>query len=349
MRSAATAIEYRRLRAPQGDRTVLIEPPPDELGAVVDRNVRDRASEDCDVQGRSLATLRQQARREMLVEAGRWVAGHSDVGPAPQHSTDDAAGLIFLAGHQPGLFHPGVWAKNFALDALARRHGAVAVNLLIDSDTAKDTSVRVPGGSPSEPTVEAMVLDRPEPRIPYELRSIVDRAGVRRLRPSRGPADRAVGGRSADRDLLAVGARADGANGQSGDVSGAGPPPAGDRLGAADARDSAEPIVPGRAVLLVRGPPVGAAPTTVGHLQRRAGRVSPGTSHAKRGASGARPGPRRRLVRDAAMDRLGRRSPPPCALRPSARRPDRVGRPPAVWSGICRLRPRATPPGPSDD
>ena len=35
------------------------------------------------------------------------------------------------------LFHPGVWLKNFALGTLARRLNAVAVNLLIDTDTIK--------------------------------------------------------------------------------------------------------------------------------------------------------------------------------------------------------------------
>ena len=56
-------------------------------------------------------------------------------------------GPIFLAGHQPELFHPGVWLKNFALGALARQHGATAINLLIDSETVKHTGVRTPGGS----------------------------------------------------------------------------------------------------------------------------------------------------------------------------------------------------------
>ena len=79
----------------------------------------------------------------------------------------NAEGLIFLAGHQPELFHPGVWLKNFALGTLARQHGATAINLLIDSDTVKDTG---PAGTraarPSIPRVEVIPFDRPEPRVP---------------------------------------------------------------------------------------------------------------------------------------------------------------------------------------
>ena len=43
-----------------------------------------------------------------------------------------------LAGHQPELFHPGVWVKNFALNGLARRHGLTPINLVVDNDTRQD-------------------------------------------------------------------------------------------------------------------------------------------------------------------------------------------------------------------
>jgi len=165
----ATA-QYRRLRAPPEDRAVLVEPPFEKVAAVVEENIRLRAGRDYDFSGCSLAELSAQARRELLREARRWVSAYRDV----DSSAADQAGLIFLAGHQPELFHPGVWLKNFALGTLARRHGAVAINLLIDSDTVRGTALRVPGGSPSEPQVETIPFDLAEPRIPYELRRIVD-------------------------------------------------------------------------------------------------------------------------------------------------------------------------------
>ena len=135
-------IEYRSLRAPREDRTALVDPPFARLGTLVDQNVGLRAEYDYDFQGRSLAELSGKAREELLREARRWTAAYRDIGsPAA-----DPAGLIFLAGHQPQFFHPGVWLKNVALGDLARRHGAAAVNLLIDSDTVKSTALKVPGG-----------------------------------------------------------------------------------------------------------------------------------------------------------------------------------------------------------
>ena len=171
MSTCSTQIEYRRLRAPAEDRTALVDPPLDRVAAVVDENVRVRAAYDYDFQGRSLAELSGQARRELLSQARRWTAAYCDVG----FSGAEQAGLIFLAGHQPEIFHPGVWFKNFALDALAHRHRAVAVSLVVDSDTVKEPALRVPGGSVKEPQIEVIPFDRAEPKVPYEVRRIIDR------------------------------------------------------------------------------------------------------------------------------------------------------------------------------
>ena len=171
MTTCPSQIESRPLRAPQEDRAVLVDPPFGEVGPLVKRNVDLRAEHDYDFQGRSLAELSRQARSELLREARRWTAAYRNIGSSPA----EPAGLIFLAGHQPQLFHPGVWLKNFALGRLAQWHGAVAVNLLIDSDTVRSTALRVPGGSVIEPKIEMIPFDRPGPTVPYEERRIVDR------------------------------------------------------------------------------------------------------------------------------------------------------------------------------
>ena len=51
---------------------------------------------------------------------------------------------IVMAGHQPELFHPGVWVKNFAPQGLATRFGAMPVNLVVDNDTVRSTSLHFP-------------------------------------------------------------------------------------------------------------------------------------------------------------------------------------------------------------
>ena len=165
-------LQYRRLHVPREDHAALVDPPWEAMAGQIDENLRLHGQYDYDFQGRSLRELSREARRGLLVEARRWTQTYRDVDLA----TDVSEGPIFLAGHQPQLVHPGVWFKNFALDRLARRHHAVAVNLLVDNDTVKDTAIRVPGGSIDQPDVADVALDAAGPAVPYEERSIVDRA-----------------------------------------------------------------------------------------------------------------------------------------------------------------------------
>ncbi len=177
MTRGASHLDRRRLRAPEEDRAVFVAPPFREVAEVLDANLLRRRETCYDLQGRCLSEVSRESRAELLQGARRWTARYRDVPPA----ADDASRPILLAGHQPQLFHPGVWFKNFALGALAQRHGAVAVNLIIDSDTLKRPQVRVPGGSVEAPQVAQIPLDRPGPVVPYEERTILDEAVFRRF------------------------------------------------------------------------------------------------------------------------------------------------------------------------
>jgi len=171
MSARGSPTEYRRLRAPQGDGEALVVPPWEDVDTMVARNARQRTGHDCELLGRSLAELTRTARVDLLREARAWTSAYRDLPPEDATPAD----RVFLAGHQPQIFHPGVWLKNFALAELARRHQAVAVNLTIDSDTVKNTAVKVPTGSVADPVVATVAYDRPEPKLPYEQRRLVDR------------------------------------------------------------------------------------------------------------------------------------------------------------------------------
>lgn len=166
-------IAYRPLRAPREPGQVLIDPPAATLGAMIARNEALRAAVDYDLQGQPLKRLAADARRDLLTLASDYTRRYRDVdlGGAER----DANPRIFLSGHQPQLFHPGVWFKNFFLGALARQRRAVGVNLVIDSDAIKTVSIRVPTGMAARPRVETVLFDRPSAEIPFEERSILDR------------------------------------------------------------------------------------------------------------------------------------------------------------------------------
>ncbi len=81
---------------------------------------------------------------------------------------------MILAGHQPELVHPGVWFKNFVLSSLAQRTAAHAVNLLIDNDAVRSTSIRSPAGSVRDPVTAFVPLDDSSAPIPFEERRILN-------------------------------------------------------------------------------------------------------------------------------------------------------------------------------
>jgi hypothetical protein len=170
MITSAVPTLRQRFSVPRENRATLILPPLEEAGTLAEDNVRRRGASDCTLQGRSLADLSRQARSELLDAALAWTSQYRSV----ELPSVDPAGLVFLAGHQPELFHPGVWFKNFALGELSQRYGAAAVNLVIDSDTLKSTALSVPCGTAADPRRDTVLFDRPEGRIPFEQRPIFD-------------------------------------------------------------------------------------------------------------------------------------------------------------------------------
>ncbi len=157
------------LNAPREDGGKLIEPPLELAGdmAAANRWILERA--DYDVQGRRLTELAADARAQLFGEAQQFTRGYRDV------DLPKSCSQMFLAGHQPEMFHPGVWFKNFVLARLAQQHGAVAINLVIDSDDMKTASIRVPSGSIEKPRLDWISFDRPSVEMPFEQRGIADR------------------------------------------------------------------------------------------------------------------------------------------------------------------------------
>jgi hypothetical protein len=86
---------------------------------------------------------------------------------------------LVLAGHQPELFHPGVWVKNCALAGLARRHGVTALNLIVDNDIVKSTFLRLPAPpTPDAPLPHLVRVPFAEwhGEAPWEERTVQDAA-----------------------------------------------------------------------------------------------------------------------------------------------------------------------------
>jgi hypothetical protein len=157
-------------RAPAQDGAVVSRPPLAEAGALLERN-RALLRAGPDLLGRPWPDLRRLARAEAVAAASEYLARRGE--PVPPAASES----LLLAGHQPELFHPGVWVKNFALQGLSRRHGVTPLNLVVDNDTVKATALRVPGRAGAEsarPHAAVVPFDRWGGEAPYEERAVAD-------------------------------------------------------------------------------------------------------------------------------------------------------------------------------
>jgi hypothetical protein len=222
-------LAYKPLRAPADNLRALIEPGPAEWRANWCENRRRLAAgDDRSWAGMSFGALRQSARERLLDDARRHTGQYRVLENAPPFDKPfdsqfdsqfdkpfdsqfdkpfdsqfdkpldkpPTAPPIVLTGHQPQLFHPGVWFKNFVVAALARQVAAPAVNLIIDNDTIRTAAVRVPRGSiPAAHDLETgpptggehsvwastVEFDRPGDEVPFEERAVLDRERFRRF------------------------------------------------------------------------------------------------------------------------------------------------------------------------
>jgi len=143
---------YLHFRAPRQNGAVLCVPDPVSIRTDIAKNLSIFAAERASIRGLSLKDLRQAARSELaktlnLPTDKPWILG----------------------GHQPELFHPGVWLKNFALHQLAQSINAVALHYVVDQDVCKNVALRVPAlNDCDELEIESLPWDAPTEGVPWE-------------------------------------------------------------------------------------------------------------------------------------------------------------------------------------
>lgn len=125
-----TPIAYK---VPERSGEVLIAPPLDRIPALI-AATRERSWGPARILGTPLEELRARARQRALSLAG-------PEGP-PGPPAPDAP--LVLMGHQPLLFHPGVWFKFFLLTRLHRALGVGCLHLNVDSDASGPISCAIP-------------------------------------------------------------------------------------------------------------------------------------------------------------------------------------------------------------
>ena len=160
------------LAVPRADERLLAVPGFDETAEAAQANARLFDGCEIDIQGRPLHRLRDWTRSETVRLAKEFTSDRlNDV----LAEADPTLPLV-VAGHQPALYHPGVWAKNFAAAGIARRIAGAVLNLVVDNDIYSRPAIDAPAGTREEPRREAIAFDRVQRPRPWEGASIDDAA-----------------------------------------------------------------------------------------------------------------------------------------------------------------------------
>lgn len=167
-KSEQNHLAYVRLRAPQQHGGALDVPDPAEVGDLFSTNVALRSG-----YGESLAIAASVARKNVFDAAVQYTRQYlPEVEP---WSSELSVDRVVMAGHQPTLFHPGVWYKNFRLDALAQRFNALPINLVVDNDLLAAPVIGCPKpGNGGPASVKLLKIDQPTASLPHESRRILD-------------------------------------------------------------------------------------------------------------------------------------------------------------------------------
>lgn len=149
-----------RWRAPSEDGAVLCVPEYHQLPNLVAQNQQAISDINVSIGGRPYHEARQLAWESLQQTTTQW-AEWAGVAQTPLRRP------LLMTGHQPELYHPGVWAKNVGIHQLTHQLGGSGLNLNVDSDVAKTTILKIPMNQ-GEKHDQHLAYGPPHPPLPYE-------------------------------------------------------------------------------------------------------------------------------------------------------------------------------------
>lgn len=160
---ARDSLVRREWRAPREHGAAVIAPAWADLPGAVADNTTAITRWSGGLAGLSWAEWRNWCRQSCLAAARDYTSNQLGVAVP-----ETGAGPLIVGGHQPALFHPGVWAKNMAIHRLAQRVQGTSVHLIVDNDASGQATISIPAGSPARPRLQPLAFDAPRAAQPWE-------------------------------------------------------------------------------------------------------------------------------------------------------------------------------------
>ena len=168
MASNDSSLSYRRIRAPKEHGSTFHLPNAKDWRQLWETNCKSKMSSSgfklCDLQ-----QLQATGRQQIIDAAAAFTGKYRDV-----DLSDRDLETLVLAGHQPTLFHPGVWYKNFVLSQIGGQTKAIAINLIVDNDVCDSPTAIFPAAAEdaNQFIVGRLDFDSNSNVVPFEARKI---------------------------------------------------------------------------------------------------------------------------------------------------------------------------------
>lgn len=159
-----TEIEFN---IPQESGEVFSYPQVRQFKGLARANAELLAGSGLSLAGMPLRELRRQARGRILGQAAVYTAALGIEAPVV---ASDA--LLFATGHQPFLFHPGIWIKHLLVQRLAG-DAAAALSIPVDSDAFEEIGADVPVLNGGLRKIHHTLVQVP-PDVPFEAQPAPD-------------------------------------------------------------------------------------------------------------------------------------------------------------------------------
>lgn len=162
------SIRYQRIRVPRDHQSVLQIPPATDWPSLWHENQASaRARTDLWTHWQS------EARQEITQLAKHYTSSY--LSDSELSWLDNRSEEVMMSGHQPELYHPGVWYKNFCLSSQSQHLQATPINLIVDSDLAARSSIAVPQVDPNDRVIYGSIAyDASLGALPHECRKLID-------------------------------------------------------------------------------------------------------------------------------------------------------------------------------
>ena len=141
------SLDFSKLQTPPGHGDMLLAPDPVTWHSAAQANHQALGKAHTPLLGSTLGEWRRRTREAMTGSSDR---------------------LIVVTGHQPAFIHPGVWSKHIAAARFAEATAGLAINLVVDSDVPKSTTLSIATGNKGHVSMQRVPFADLSAGQPYE-------------------------------------------------------------------------------------------------------------------------------------------------------------------------------------